>query len=393
MMPKDLYDILGVAKNASTDDLKRAYRKLAKQYHPDTNKEDGAEETFKEVNAAYAILSDADKRARYDRYGYAGIDPNAGAGGFSGGFGGYTDLSEMFEELFGAFTGNSRRSAGGAAGRKQPRAGRDLRLDMTLTFEESIFGITREVDVSRLEKCEVCSGNGAEPGTAVKRCPDCGGTGEVKTVRQTFLGSMVSVAGCSRCNGTGEMIESPCKTCRGEGKTRKTRKVTVTVPPGVDDTTRLRVAGEGDSGDNGGPNGNVMVFFRVQKHDYFKRRDNDILLELQVNIAQAALGADVSVPTVDGMEMLTIPAGTQSGKTFVLRGHGAPRLRGDGTSAGRGDQIIVVEVVIPTKLTPEQRGLFEELGRSLGTEVHPARANKGFFERVAEFFNGGDPRS
>ncbi len=388
-MPKDLYEILGVQREASADEIKRAYRKLAKQYHPDTNPEAGDDEKFKEVSAAYAVLSDPDKRARYDRYGLAGIDPQQG--GFNGGFGGFTDLSEMFEELFGAFTGGGRRSSAGGS-RRQPRPGRDLRYDMTLTFEESIFGVEKEIEIARLETCDSCNGVGAEPGTSAKRCPECSGSGEVRQVRQTFLGSMVSVTTCPRCGGDGEIVETPCKTCRGEGKVRKTRKITVKVPGGVDDSTRLRVPNEGEAGENGGPSGSVQVFFRVQKHEFFKRRENDIILDLQINVAQAALGAEVSIPTVDGPEKLIIAAGTQSGKTYTLRGHGAPRIRSDGTSAGRGDQIVVVEVIIPSRLTPEQRRIFEELGRTLGTEVQPSKAAKGFFERVAEFFGGSESR-
>jgi molecular chaperone DnaJ len=390
-MARDLYDVLGVARNASPDDLKRAYRKLAKQYHPDTNKEAGSEDKFKEVSNAYAILSDDDKRARYDRFGMAGVDPQAGAGGFSGGFAGGPDLSEMFEELFGAFSGGGRSSGGG---RKQPRQGRDLRYDMTLSFEESIFGTRKEIEIARLEVCTACSGNGAEPGTAPRRCADCNGTGELRQARQTFLGSMVNITACPRCSGTGEVIDTPCKTCRGAGKTRKTRKLPVTVPGGVDDTTRLRVAHEGDAGDYGGPNGSVQVFFRVQQHEYFKRRDHDIILDMQINIAQAALGSEVNVPTLDNEkkqlteERLVIPPGTQSGKTFFLRGKGAPKVRSDGTPGGYGDQVVVVEVVVPTKLTPDQRRLFEELGRTLGTEIQKSHPGKGFFDRVADFFSG-----
>ncbi len=388
-MPRDLYEVLGVSRNATPEELKKAYRRLAKQYHPDANQGAEAEERIREINAAYAILSDPEKRARYDRYGWSGIDPQAGGfGGFNGGF---SDLSEMFEEIFGAFTGaTSRRSS---ASRRQPRPGRDVRYDMTLTFEEAIFGVTKEIEIMRLEHCEACGGTGAAAGTSPRRCPECGGSGEVRQVRQTFLGSMVTVNACPRCSGTGETIDTPCQTCRGQGKVRRARKISVSVPGGVDDSTRLRVVGEGDVGENGGPNGNVQVFFRVQPHEFFKRREFDIILEFKINVAQAALGATVAVPTVDGEEQLVIPPGTQSGKIFTLRGKGVPRIRSDGSSAGRGDQLVVVQVEVPTRLTAEQRRLFEELARTFGNTAEPQRGGKGFFDRLADLFGGEGNRS
>lgn len=388
-MPQDLYELLGVPRSASADDIKKAYRKLAKQFHPDTNKDPSAADKFKELSAAYEILSDPDKRARYDRFGLAGVDPQTMGG--MGGMGGFTDISEMFEELFGAFTGQSRRGGGAAANRRQPRAGRDIRYDMTLTFEEAIFGVSKEIEITRLEPCEVCRGSGAEPGTQPHRCPECNGSGEVRAVRQTFLGSMVSVTTCPRCQGVGEVIDTPCRECRGQGKVRRNRKISVTVPGGVDDSTRLRVVGEGEPGDNGGPSGNVQIFFRVTPHEFFKRRENDIILDLKINVAQAALGTTIEVPTVDGPDKLKIGAGTQTGESFVLRGRGAPKIRSDGSSAGRGDQIVRVQVVTPQKLTAEQRRLFEELSRTLGDEAEPQRAGKSFFDRVVEFF-GGDAK-
>lgn len=385
-MPQDLYEILGVARNASPDDIKKSYRRLAKQFHPDQNADPGAEEKFKEISAAYAILSDADKRARYDRFGLAGVDPQAAGGYGAGGFGGFTDLGEMFEELFGAFGGGGSRRSGG--GRNQPRQGRDIRYDMTLTFEEAIFGVTREIDIQRTEKCDVCGGSGAKPGSSPRRCPDCNGTGEVRSVRQTFLGSMVSVTPCPRCQGKGEVVDDPCTECRGQGRVRRTRKINVRVPGGVDSSTRLRVSGEGEAGENGGPPGNVQVFFNVKPHEFFSRRDDNILLDLQINVAQAALGATVTVPTVDGDETLNIPAGTQTGKTFTLRGKGVPRIRSDGSTAGRGDQIVLIQVVVPSRLSAEQRRLFEELSRTLGNEAEATRQGKGFFDRLADFLGG-----
>jgi molecular chaperone DnaJ len=389
-MPRDFYEVLGVPRNASPDDVKKAFRKLAKQYHPDQNREAGAEDRFKEINDAYAVLSDPEKRARYDRYGMAGVDPQAG-GGFSGaGFGGFSDLGEMFEEIFGAFTGSQTRREG-AANRRQPRPGRDLRYDMTLTFEEAIFGVTKEIELSRYETCNVCKGSGAEPGTAPRRCPECAGSGEIRQVRQTFLGSMVSVSACPRCGGAGEVVETPCHECRGQGKVRRNRKISVTVPGGVDDTTRLRVVGEGEMGENGGPAGNLQIFFKVQPHEFFKRREYDIFLEFKINVAQAVLGTVVNIPTVDGEdEKLAIPPGTQSGKVFTLRGRGVPKIRSDGSHAGRGDQNVIIQVEIPTKLSPEQRRLFEELARTMGDDAAPTRtgSGKGFFDRLFDIFGG-----
>jgi molecular chaperone DnaJ len=384
-MPQDPYEILGVSRSASPEEIKKAYRKLVRQYHPDINKEDGVEDKFKEINAAYEILSDEEKRARFDRFGMAGM--NGGAGGFDGAFTG--DLGDIFEQFFGGMGGFSS-GRGGTTGRRQPRQGRDLRADMTITFEESIFGCEKPIDITRQETCDVCNGSGAEPGTSPKRCTECNGAGEVRQVRQTFLGSMVTSSTCPRCNGRGEIIETPCKNCRGTGQNRKTRTLTIKVPPGIDDGMRIRRANEGEPGENGGPNGNLQVFIKVQPHEIFRRRENDILLDIQLNVAQAALGASLTVPTVDGDEQISIPAGTQSGKVIRLRGHGAPRVRSDGSSSGRGDELVVVQVQVPTQLSAEQRRLFEELSATFGTstKAETAKSGKGFFERVADFLSG-----
>ncbi len=380
-MPRDLYDILGLSQGATPDEIKKAYRKLARQYHPDVNKDPAAEDTFKEINAAYEVLSDDDKRSRYDRLGMAGLGNNPGgfgAGGFNG------DLNDIFEQFFSGFGGTTSRGGG----RRQARVGRDLRYDLTISFEESIFGVEKQIDLTRMETCEACHGNGAEPGTTLRRCPECNGVGEIRQVRQTFLGSMVTSSTCPRCNGRGEVIDAPCKTCRGQGQVRKTRQVVINVPGGVDDGTRIRQVGLGEPGENGGPAGNLQVFIKVQEHEFFKRRDNDIIVNIPVNVAQAALGANITVPTVDGDEALAVPAGTQSGKVFRLRSHGAPKVRSDGTSSGRGDQLVVVQVVIPTRLTADQKRLFQELSQTLGVETEPQKAGKGFFDKVMDFFNG-----
>jgi len=381
-MPKDLYDVLGVGRGATPDEIKKAYRKLARQYHPDINSDPNAAEQFKEINAAYEVLSDEEKRSRYDRFGAAGINGFNGAGPNVGGFG---DLNDIFEQFFSGFGGGGSASA---RSRRQARAGRDLRYDLAVSFEESIFGVEKTIDLTRMEPCDNCHGSGAEPGTGLRRCPECNGVGELRQVRQTFLGSMVTSSTCPRCNGRGEVIDTPCRTCRGQGQVRRTRQVTISVPGGVDDGMRIRQVGLGEPGENGGPSGNLQVVIKVEAHDFFRRRDNDILVDIPINVAQAALGTSITVPTVDGDETLAIPAGTQTGKVFRMRGHGAPRLRSDGSSTGRGDQLVVVQVEVPTRLTPDQKRLFQELAQTLGTETVPRKAGKGFFDRVMDFLNG-----
>ncbi|NLX09022.1 MAG: molecular chaperone DnaJ [Chloroflexi bacterium] len=383
-MPRDYYEILGVPRNASKDELKRAFRSLARQYHPDLNKAPDAEDRFKEINEAYTILSDDDKRAAYDRFGHAAFG-NGGAGGFSGFSGGFPGIDEIFEEFFGGFSGF------GAAGRRRrngPIPGNDLRYDLTIDFEQAVFGAEIDVEVTRREVCPECQGSRAAPGTTPIRCPECNGSGQVRQVRQTFLGSMVNVTTCGRCRGTGEIVDTPCPTCAGEGTVSRTRTLTVSIPPGVDDGTQIRLGGEGEPGQRGGPPGDLYVVLRVKPHEFFKRRNSDIILEISVNVAQAALGDVIHVPTVDGEEEVNVAPGTQSGKVLRLRNKGVPKLRRDGSNAGRGDQLVVLTVEVPTKLTKEQRQLFEELGRTLGRDVVPQKAGRGFLDRVADFFGG-----
>ncbi|MEW6240219.1 MAG: molecular chaperone DnaJ [Chloroflexota bacterium] len=371
MSNRDYYDILGVGRNASDDEIKAAFRKLARQYHPDVNKEPDAEEKFKEINEAYGVLSDAEKRARYDRFGKEGL-------GNMGGFHDYTaDFGDLFEELFGSFGFST-----GRRSRRSPRRGRDLQMQVTLTFEEAVFGVEKEIEFQREETCSRCNGSGAEPGTSPTRCSTCGGQGEVRQVRQTFLGQMVQTATCPTCNGRGETISSPCKTCRGGGLERKVVKKKVQIPAGVDGGTQIRLAGEGGPGVYGGPNGSLFLVLDVQPHKFFKRRENDIFLNLDINVAQAVLGAEIEVPTLDGNEKLKIPAGTQPGKIFQIKGKGVPYLR----RSGRGDQKVIVNVAIPSKLTKEQRELFEKLAESLGTTVKPQE--KGFLDWLNEALGG-----
>ncbi|HEX8991576.1 MAG TPA: molecular chaperone DnaJ [Anaerolineales bacterium] len=372
MSDRDYYDILGVGRNASDDEIKSAFRKLARQYHPDVNKEPDAEERFKEVNEAYGVLSDREKRARYDRYGREAL-------GNLGGFRDYTvDFADIFDELFGQFGFST-----GRRSRQTPRRGRDLQMPITLSFEEAVFGAEKQIEFERDETCSRCSGTGAEPGTTPQRCPTCGGAGEVRQLRQTILGQMVQTATCPNCGGRGEIISSPCRTCRGSGLERKSVKKTVQIPAGVDSGTQIRLGGEGGPGVYGGPNGSLFLLLDVKPHQFFKRRENDIILNLDINIAQAALGADVPVPTLDGDENLKIPAGTQPGKIFHMHGKGVPFLR---RKDHRGDQLVIVNVDIPSKLTKEQRELFEKLAETLGTQVRPRE--KGFLDWLNEALGG-----
>ncbi|GAB4450861.1 MAG: molecular chaperone DnaJ [Anaerolineales bacterium] len=371
MSNRDYYDVLGVGRNASEDEIKAAFRKLARQYHPDVNKEPGAEEKFKEINEAYGVLSDREKRARYDRFGREGL-------GNMGGFHDYTvDFGDLFEELFGSFGFSTGRSS-----RRSPRRGRDLQMQVNLTFEEAVFGVEKEIEFQREEVCSRCNGSGAEPGTSPVRCSTCNGQGEVRQVRQTFLGQMVQTTTCPSCNGRGEIISTPCKTCRGGGLERKTVTKKVQIPAGVDRGTQIRLAGEGGPGVYGGPNGNLFLILEVAPHKFFKRRENDIILNIDINVAQATLGAEVEVPTLDGVEKLRIPPGTQPGKVFTLKGKGVPYLR----RKDRGDQLVIVNVEVPTKLNKEQRELFEKLAKSLGTTVKPKE--KGFLDWLNETFGG-----
>jgi molecular chaperone DnaJ len=373
MSNRDYYEVLGINRSASEDEIKGAFRKLARQLHPDVNKEPDAEEKFKEINEAYGVLSDADKRARYDRFGKEGL------GNMGGGFHDYSaDFGDLFEEIFGQFGF----STGRRGGRKSPRRGRDFQMEVALKFEEAVFGADKEIEFSRDETCSTCGGSGAEPGTTPTKCSTCGGQGEVRQVRQTFLGQMMQTAVCPACQGRGEVNISPCHTCHGGGLEHKQVKKKVQIPAGVDQGTQIRLSGEGGPGVYGGPSGSLFLVLNVQPHKYFKRRENDILLNLDINVAQAALGAEIKVPTIDGDEKLHIPAGTQPGKVFHMRGKGVPHLR----RSGRGDQLVIINVETPSKLTKEQKELFEKLAESLGTSVKPQE--KGFLDWLNERLGG-----
>ncbi len=369
MSNRDYYEILGIPKNASAEDIKSAFRKLARQYHPDVSKEADAEEKFKEINEAYGVLSDPQKRARYDQFGRQGLGDMGGVNMHD-----YTmDFNDLVEELFGSF-GFGFGGSGGARSRR-PRRGRDLQVQLTLTFEEAVFGVEKTIELTRNEVCATCKGNGAEPGTSPQRCQTCGGRGEVRQARQTIFGSMMQSGPCPTCSGRGEVIATPCHSCRGQGLERKNVRKVVSIPAGVDTGTQIRLSGEGEPGVLGGPQGNLYLLVNVQAHKFFKRRENDIFLNLDINISQAVLGAEIEVPTVDGKnEKLSIPAGTQPGKVFTLKARGVPFLR----KSGRGDQRVMVNVEIPTRLSKEQRELFEKLAVTLGSAVKPKE--KGFLD-------------
>jgi len=364
---RDYYEVLGISKSATKDDIRSAYRQLARKYHPDVSKDPDAETKFKEINEAAQVLSDDEKRSLYDRYGHAGLGQGdmSGFGGF--GFGGFEDI---FGDLFGF---------GMRTSRAGPHRGTDLRYDMELSFEEAVFGCEREIEITRSEKCSACKGTGAEPGTSPMRCPECHGTGQVRRAQQSIFGSFVNVSTCPRCHGIGEVVTTPCVKCHGSGRVQESSKIAVDIPAGVDDGMRVRLAGEGEAGAHGGPSGNLYVILHVKPHRYFQRRDSDVLLNINISIAQAALGDHVMVPTLDGEEELTVPAGTQAGSVFRLRGKGVPRLRG----SGRGDQIVVVNVAVPTHLDEQQRELLVQLGETLGDEITP-QSPRGLFDRLRE---------
>ena len=374
MAKEDYYELLGVGRDASEEEVKKAYRKKAIQYHPDKNPgSKPAEEMFKKISEAYEVLKDPDKRAAYDRYGHAGVNGSGGVPDYS-----TIDLSDIFEEFFGFGGGGG----GGRRSRNSPRRGGDLSSRVQISFEEAVSGIEKEVEIIRDEVCSTCRGTGAEPGTSPVRCSTCGGKGEVRQTRQTFLGSMVQVTACPTCNGQGEVISTPCHSCKGRGLERKVLRKVVPIPAGVDSGTQIRLAGEGQPGVFGGPNGNFYLEIQVQPHKYFRRRQDDILLDLNINLAQAALGADIDVPTVDGSHRLKVPAGSQPGRIFTIKSKGIPHLRG----AGRGDMHVIVGVEIPTHLTLDQRKLFEQLAKTLGSEVRPQE--RSFLDKLKEVLGG-----
>ena len=376
---RDYYEVLGVDKNASADEIKKAYRKTAMKYHPDRNPGNAeAEEKFKEAAEAYEVLSDGDKKARYDQYGFAGVDPNFGAGqaGYGSGFGGFGDFGDL-GDIFGSFFG------GGASSRSNqnaPRRGENVGARLELTFEEAAFGCEKEVSATRIENCSACSGSGSADGV-IETCSMCRGTGSVRTT-QNFMGmQMQSTTVCPQCNGRGKMIKTPCNTCKGKGKVRRIKKIRVKVPAGVDHGQSVRVRGEGSVGVNGGPNGDLLTEIYIKRHPIFTRQDYTVLCEVPISFTQAALGSQIEVPTIDGKVKYDIPEGTQTGTTFTLRDKGIPVVN----SSRRGDQRFTVVVETPTKLTKEQKELLRQLDGTLDTKSSPKR--KKFFETVKDFFD------
>ncbi len=376
---RDYYEVLGVSKGASDDEIKKAYRKLAKKYHPDMNPGDKeAEAKFKEVNEAYSILSDKEKRARYDQFGHAGVDPNYGAGGPGGGFGGF-DMGDIdLGDIFGSFFGGGFGGFGGSGQRRNgPQKGESLRANLTITFEEAAFGCEKEINLNRTEECDACHGSGCEPGTTAETCPDCRGTGVVRVQQRTGGFAFSSTAPCSRCRGTGKIIHSPCKSCGGSGSVKKSKRITVTIPAGIDDGQAISLRGQGNAGKNGGPAGDLIVGVRVKPHPQFRRDGTTVLYEQPVSFFQAAMGAELEIPTIDGKVKYTLPAGTQPGTTFRLRGKGIPELRG----RGRGDQYVTVRVQVPTSLNGEQKEALRAFAQSMGEDLPEESGLKGFFDK------------
>ena len=363
---RDYYEVLGVSKGASDDEIKKAYRKLAKKYHPDVNPGDqAAEAKFKEVNEAYSILSDKEKRARYDQFGHAGVDPNYGAGGPGGGFGfdmGDIDLGDIFGSFFGGGFGGFGGSS--SARRNGPQKGESLRANLTITFEEAAFGCEKEISLNRSEECGACHGSGCEPGTTAETCPDCRGTGVVRVQQRTGGFAFSSTAACARCRGTGKIIHSPCKACGGSGSVKKSKRVTVSIPAGIDDGQAVSLRGQGNAGKNGGPAGDLIVGVRVKPSNQFRRDGTTVLYEQPVTFYQAVMGAELEIPTIDGKVKYNLPAGTQPGTTFRLRGKGIPELRG----RGRGDQYVTVKVLVPTGLSRAQKEALHAFAESMGEE-------------------------
>ncbi len=369
---RDLYATLGVPRTADDAEIKRAFRKLAQQWHPDVNQDTGAAERFKEVNEAYQVLSDPQRRQAYDMFGMAGV---AGAGSEPG-FGGNAGFG-AFSDLFDAFFGGT--AAGGTARRSRTAAGSDLRYDLRITFEEAIRGTEKEIEFPVLDRCPACSGTGARPGTSAAACPQCQGRGEIRHVRQTMLGQMVNVVTCPRCRGEGKIVESPCADCQGEGRIRRSRRVRVSVPAGIDDGHQIRLSAEGEVGPRGGPPGSLYVAIHVAPHPALRREGSELYHELDVSIAQAALGATFRVPTADGEEEIELKAGTQPGTEIRLRGRGAPHLRRAGQ---RGDLHVMVRVTVPTRLSREQRDALEALAAASGETVHNERG--GVLDRLRD---------
>ena len=376
---RDYYEVLGVQKGASEDEIKKAFRKQAKQYHPDLNpgnKE--AEAKFKEVNEAYEVLSNKDKRSRYDRFGFAGVDPNYGAGStaYGGGspFGQDIDINDIFNSFFGGFGGRNPRN------QNAPRKGSDVEATVTISFEEAAKGCKKEVTYQNVETCKECNGTGAKEGTNLKTCPDCRGTGQVTAQKRTPFGVVQTSSACEKCRGKGKIVEKPCEKCAGVGRIRSSRTVTVTVPAGISQDQILNISGHGNSGYNGGPAGDLHVYVNVKKHEIFERKGDDVWCEIPVTFAQAAIGHEVTVPTLDGKSTYTVHPGTQPGDIFILKGKGIPHLH----SKGRGDQYVKVTIEVPRNLNNKQKEMLKQFDASCTSSNYQKRS--GFFDKVKNLF-------
>ncbi len=381
MSNRDYYEVLGLERGASNEEIKKAYRRLAKQYHPDFNKDDaGAEKKFTEIKEAYDVLSDPQKRDQYDRFGHqAGF--NGGTDGFGGaGFGstGFGGIDEIFEQFFGGM--------GGMGGRRRPRGpeqGDHLRYDLDITLEEAYNGGEKVITIPRTETCPDCDGKKTKSEKGPDTCSSCGGSGQQQYTRSTPFGRFVSMQVCSNCRGEGVIVKDPCPNCRGQGRVHQERKIEINIPPGVEDGSRLRVSGGGEAGIRGGPPGDLYVVFKVRRHKLFQRKGSDLILELPISVSQAALGVELEVPTLENPTTLQVPEGTQHGATFRLKGHGMPHLRG----SGKGDLRVTVKVKVPRRLTPRQKELLEEFAHLSGEEV--GVENKGLFDRMKDAFGSG----
>ncbi|MBQ6400870.1 MAG: molecular chaperone DnaJ [Firmicutes bacterium] len=379
---RDYYEVLGLKKGASEDEIKKSFRKLAMKYHPDKNPGDKeAEEKFKEINEAYAVLSDPEQKQKYDQFGHAGVDPNSFAGGGFGGFGGFEDIFDMFSGAFGgggafggAFGGQARRS-------NAPRKGNDIQKSMTIDFTEAAFGCKKQIKLTKYVKCKTCGGTGAKPGTSKKTCPNCGGTGEVRTQQRTPLGTFQSVSPCPNCNGTGQINESPCTDCNGTGRVRDTVKLTVNIPAGVDNDSVIPIRGQGEPGINGGPDGDLYIVINVRPHKIFERRGQDLWLEIPISFDQAALGDDIVVPTLEEKVSYKVPAGTQPGTVFRLKGKGVKSVR----SNRKGDLYVKVVLEVPTKLNSKQKKAVKAMGEAVTDDCYQKKSR--FLKAIKEFFS------
>lgn len=374
---RDYYEVLGINKSATDDEIKKAYRKEAKKYHPDLHPGDAeCEAKFKEVNEAYEVLSNAEKKSRYDRFGHAGVDPNYGAGGGAGaGFGGFD-----FGDIFGDFFGGGFGGFGGGAGRNGPRRGRDINQVVEVTFEEAAFGCKKKISLTKYDSCDTCHGTGAKEGTSPTTCSRCGGSGQIKQQQRTVLGYMTNITTCPDCNGTGKIIKDPCKDCRGTGKVRKTKELEINIISGINDGQTMQITGEGEPGERGGPNGDLLITVHIKPHEFFKRENYNVFVEIPITFVQAALGATLKVPTIDGVVEYDIPEGTQSGSMFRLKGKGVPVIR----SKNRGDQYVTVNVEVPKNLSNKQKEILRQFDD--GCEHKNYKQQKSFIDKMKNLF-------